>query len=289
GLRDETVRRFGLGYAPGAGDVLARHLRAKNFPLEDAVTAGLLLRRDRAEGPGGVFDRFRDRLMFPITDPSGKVVAFGGRVLPGRPATGDPPPKYLNSPESPLFRKGQMLYGLSQAFEAYLAAAEPLVEAYLEELAGPRRDAVGRHAEAAKEVTRILRRVRSPFERDALARLAAERLGVREESLREEGRPELASPGSEDAARAPEAAGGPEELLVELMAADPEVANRVRVENVIPDFAHPLWRRTAESLTAIVHDPAAVIDVVPPQLRDRVARRVLGEEAEEDRARAVAD
>ncbi|TMA53041.1 MAG: DNA primase [Deltaproteobacteria bacterium] len=392
GLRDETVRRFGLGYAPGAGDVLARHLRAKNFPLEDAITAGLLLRRDRAEGPGGVFDRFRDRLMFPITDPSGKVVAFGGRVLPGRPATGDPPPKYLNSPESPLFRKGQMLYGLFQArepirragravvvegyldaiacaqagveevvaplgtaltvdqlrvlrrlsevviacfdgdqagrraaarsfpalleaglwgrgaflpagedpdtfvrakgreaLEACLAAAEPLVEAYLEELAGPRRDAVGRHAEAAKEVTRILRRVRSPFERDALARLAAERLGVREESLREEGRPELASPGREDAARAPEAAGGPEELLVELMAADPEVANRVRVENVIPDFAHPLWRRTAESLTAIVHDPAAVIDVVPPQLRDRVARRVLGEEAEEDRARAVAD
>ena len=392
GLRDETVGRFGLGYSPGAGEALARHLRDRSFPPEDAITAGLVLRRDRPAGAGGVFDRFRDRLMFPITDPSGKVVAFGGRVLPGRPTTGDPPPKYLNSPESPLFRKGQMLYGLFQArepirrtgrailvegyldviacaqagveevvaplgtavtvdqlrglrrlsemviacfdgdqagrraaarsfptfleaglwgraaflpagedpdtfvrangreaLEACLAAAEPLVEAYLDELAGPRRDAVGRHAEAAKEVTRILRRVRSPFERDALARLAAERLGVREESLREGGQPEPEAPGRAEPAAAAAPSGGPEELLIELMAADPEVADRVRVENVIPDFVHPLWRRTAEALTAVGHDPMAGVDVVPPQLRDRVARRVLDEDAEEDRARAVAD
>src|SRR5439155_663416 len=84
---------FGCG--PGAGEVLARHLRAKSVPLEDALTAGLVMRRDRPDGAGGVLDRFRERIMFPITDTSGKVIAFGGRILPGRPASGEPPPKYL--------------------------------------------------------------------------------------------------------------------------------------------------------------------------------------------------
>ena len=75
------------------------------------------------------------------------------------------------------------------AFEARLAAAEPLVEAFVGELAGPDRTAVGRQAEAAREVARVLRRVRNPFEHDVLARLSAERLGVREEVLRGEAAP----------------------------------------------------------------------------------------------------
>jgi DNA primase len=61
---------------------------------------------------GGLLDRFRDRLIFPIADLRGRVIAFGGRVLPGTPTTGDPPPKYLNSPESPIFHKSRTLYGL---------------------------------------------------------------------------------------------------------------------------------------------------------------------------------
>src|SRR5207249_2504835 len=104
GVGGGAVRRVGLGYAPASGEALGRHLRAKGFPVEDCLTAGLLLRRDRPGAGSGLLDRFRDRLMFPISDAGGRIVAFGGRVLPGRPTAGDPPPKYLNSPESPLFR-----------------------------------------------------------------------------------------------------------------------------------------------------------------------------------------
>src|SRR5439155_16560517 len=101
GVSDDAVVRFGLGWASGTGDALARHLGARGIRNEDAVAAGLLLRRERPDARGAVFDRFRDRVIFPIADASGKVIAFGGRVLPGRPATDDPPPKYLNSAESP--------------------------------------------------------------------------------------------------------------------------------------------------------------------------------------------
>ncbi len=136
GLSEEVIERFGLGWAPGAGEALARHLRTKGLPLEDALTAGLVMRRDRPDGAGGVLDRFRDRLMFPITDASGKTIAFGGRILPGRPASGDPPPKYLNSAESPVFRKGHTLYGLALARDAIRKADRAVVvEGYLDVIA----------------------------------------------------------------------------------------------------------------------------------------------------------
>jgi DNA primase len=391
GVDDEQRRRFRLGYAPGSGDALVRHLAARRIAAEDGLRAGLVLRRERPEGRSVLVDRFRDRLMFPITDTAGKVIAFGGRVLPGRPVTGDPPPKYLNSAESPLFRKGHTLYGLFQArdairrrgravvvegyldviacaqagieevvaplgtaltadqlrvlrrfsesviacldgdeagrraaarsfpvfleaglwgrgaflpagedpdtfvrsqgaaaLEACLAAAEPLVEPYLAELAGPQRDAVGRRAAAARDVTRILKRVRSPFERDALARLAAERLGVREEMLREEGLPEVAP--AVPVLPVGDALHGPEALLVELMAADPRITQRVDAENVIAEFEHAGWRRAAETLVTLGDaDRTAVLETLPREVRDRVVRRLLGEGVEEDRERAVAD
>src|SRR5262249_25039847 len=101
--------------------------------LEDAIVAGLLLRRD---GRDGAFDRFRERVMFPIGDGAGKVIAFGGRILPGRPASGDPPPKYLNSSESPIFRTGHTLYGLAQAREAIRRTGRAIVvEGYLDGIA----------------------------------------------------------------------------------------------------------------------------------------------------------
>src|SRR5206468_222829 len=82
GLSEEMIERFGLGWAPGAGEALARHLRTRGLPLEDALAAGLVMRRDRPDGRAGVLDRFRDRLMLPLTDASGKTIAFGGRILP---------------------------------------------------------------------------------------------------------------------------------------------------------------------------------------------------------------
>jgi len=102
------IEAFRLGYAPPGWDRLTQHLAQEGVPLEKAVAAGVL-----AEKEGRIYDRFRDRLMVPILDPSGRVVAFSGRTL-------DPngQPKYLNSPESPIFKKRELLFGLPQAREA---------------------------------------------------------------------------------------------------------------------------------------------------------------------------
>jgi DNA primase len=110
GLAAETIERLGLGYAPPGWETLRAHLVAKRFRGEDLLQAGLAL--PRKEG-GGEYDRFRDRLIFPIRDVAGRTLAFGGRAL-------DPEatPKYINSPETPLYKKGQHLYGLDQAREA---------------------------------------------------------------------------------------------------------------------------------------------------------------------------
>jgi len=391
GLTEETIERFALGWAPGAGEALARHLRAQGLPLDDALTAGLVLRRDRPDGRAGVFDRFRERVMFPITDTSGKVIAFGGRILPGRPAGGDPPPKYLNSAESPIFRKGHTLYGLAlardairkadraivvegyldvialaqagigevvaplgtaltadqlrllrrftetvvacfdgdpagrraaarsfpvfleaglwgrgaflpagedpdtfvraqgrEALEHVLAAAEPLVEAFVVELAGPRQDAVGRRAEAAREIARLLKRVREPHEFDVLVRLAAQRLGVREETLRSEGAPGITPSAAPDESHAP----GAEATLVELAAEDATLAERLAACGVIAEFQHPEWRRAAEALAH--HDESerrALVQSLPRAVRDRVVRWLLDEprRAAAERERAFAD
>ena len=116
GLDLDTLRRFRLGYAPDGRDALKRAL-AKNFPEPLLVEAGLVHRRDDG---GDSFDYFRHRVMFPIGDRRGRIIAFGGRVLD------DGQPKYLNSPETPLFHKGRVLYGWAQA---RLAAAKPVVGA----------------------------------------------------------------------------------------------------------------------------------------------------------------
>jgi DNA primase len=177
-----------------------------------------------------------------------------------------------------------------EAFEAIAAQAEPLVEAYLKDRAGAERDAVGRRAETAREVGRILKRVRNPLEFDVLVRLAADRLGVREEALRAEGaaeRPADAPAPARSTGRAPSA----EEMLVELMASDPGVAGRLQREHIIEEFEHPLWRRTAEAVLAATEtgDRSQLVQALPRELRDRVVQRLLGELDDEDRERALAD
>jgi DNA primase len=390
GLDEATVDRFALGYAPGGGDALARALRTQGIPIEDAITVGLVMRRTG----GGLLDRFRDRVMFPIHDTSGRVVAFGGRILPGRPVAGDPPPKYLNSPESPLFHTGQTLYGLAAArdairrreravvvegyldvialaqagigevvaplgtaltadqlrilrrfsdtvvacfdgdaagrraaarsfpafleaglwgravflpsgadpdsfvreqgaaaLETLLARPEPLIEAYLDGLAGGARDAVGRQAAAADEIVRLLKRVRNPHEYNVLARLAGERLGVGERLLRAEAAPDAPPPAPTPRGRAPVEAVGAEELLVELVASDGRLAARVRAENVLGEFEDVRLREVAETLLAAdaEGDRAALVQTLPRAVRDRVARRLLEEAEEDSRERELAD
>lgn len=121
GVNGETAKLFGIGLAPDAWDALTRL-----FPdPRHALDAGLLIERD---GRDGAYDRFRNRVMFPIRDTRGRVIGFGGRTLANDPA------KYLNSPETPLFHKGRNLYGLFEAKQSAKAALPYLivVEGYMD-------------------------------------------------------------------------------------------------------------------------------------------------------------
>src|SRR5262245_30873783 len=108
-IHEDTARAFGLGYAPPDG--LARAFENVKAPLADAESLGLIGKSTRG---GGWFDRFRSRLMFPITDLAGKTIAFGGRLL----TAVEGQPKYLNSQESPLFQKRRSVFGLAGARDA---------------------------------------------------------------------------------------------------------------------------------------------------------------------------
>jgi DNA primase len=125
GLTDETVEQFRLGFAPAGWDRLAVFLRSQRVTEEDAVRAGLLVRSER-----GLRDRFLNRLIFPIMDGEGRPIAFGGRAME------EVGPKYLNSPETPIFTKGRTLYGLPQARQQIQAAGHAVVvEGYMDLIA----------------------------------------------------------------------------------------------------------------------------------------------------------
>jgi DNA primase len=126
GIGPEVIDRWELGYAPDVGEALASHLRRKGFRLADCQA--LFLVED--DGTGGFYDKFRGRLIFPIRNERGDLVAFGGRVL------GDGIPKYINSGDTPLYRKSRVLYGMQHAKEP-MRAGEPavLVEGYLDVIA----------------------------------------------------------------------------------------------------------------------------------------------------------
>lgn len=123
GISGETAAAFGLGYAPDAWDFLVRLLGTTTAARESLVRAGLAIRKDG----GGCYDRFRDRVMFPIHDYRGRIIGFGGRIID----KGEP--KYLNSPETPLFHKGRELYGLFRARENIRKAGRVVVvEGYMD-------------------------------------------------------------------------------------------------------------------------------------------------------------
>ena len=110
GLEDATIDDFRLGFAPDSRDGLLSHLKRENVPIDKIVEAGLAIQPD--DNNREPYDRFRGRVMFPINDRRGRAIAFGGRVM------GAGEPKYLNSPETPLFHKGANLYCLDRAREA---------------------------------------------------------------------------------------------------------------------------------------------------------------------------
>ena len=133
GLGPEVQKAFRIGYAPGERYALRDHLAGRNVPKEVMVELGLLVTGEDVAVP---YDRFRDRVMFPICDAKGRVVAFGGRAM-----SADVPAKYLNSPDTPLFNKGRLLYNLHRARKAVhdrgtVVAVEGYVDVIALSLAG---------------------------------------------------------------------------------------------------------------------------------------------------------
>jgi DNA primase len=121
GVPDEVAETFGIGFTPDPSSAgwsfVTSRLQAMKLPVAAIEKAGLAVKKDR----GGYYDRFRDRIMFPIMDVSGQVVAFGGRIL------GEGQPKYMNSPESPVFDKSRLLFGLFQHRETIRQCRRALV------------------------------------------------------------------------------------------------------------------------------------------------------------------
>jgi len=111
GFADELIAEFNLGYAPNSWDSLGSYLLSKDYTLSEAIESGLVVSR---EGGRKFYDRFRGRVMFPLRDHRGQVVGFSGRVVGKgqRLSSGGEAPKYINTPETPVFRKGRFLYGL---------------------------------------------------------------------------------------------------------------------------------------------------------------------------------
>ena len=126
GLIQDTIDRFQVGYALNQWDALLRYLTNKGYTPADVAQAGLIIER---EDKSGYYDRFRGRVIFPIRDHQGRAIGFGGRVLD------DGVPKYLNSPQTPLFDKGGVLFGLDQAKQGIRIAGEAvIVEGYMDVL-----------------------------------------------------------------------------------------------------------------------------------------------------------
>jgi DNA primase len=120
GVSAEAVKLFRLGAAPPSWDDTVNWAKSKNYELPLVEKAGLILRKEET---GNYYDRFRGRLMFPICDEQGRVVAFSGRVLPGD----DSPAKYVNSPETPIFTKSKIFFGLDKSKRAILDAGFAIV------------------------------------------------------------------------------------------------------------------------------------------------------------------
>ncbi|AKN33661.1 DNA primase [Clostridium carboxidivorans P7] len=122
GITEKTIRSFGLGYSANSWDGLLRHLKKKGFTELDMLSNGLIIKSQK----GSYYDRFRNRIIFPVFDYRGRVIGFGGRVMD------DSKPKYLNSPETTLFKKGVNLYGLNFAIKNNRERMLIIVEGYMD-------------------------------------------------------------------------------------------------------------------------------------------------------------
>lgn len=127
GLAESALEAFEIGYAPNAWETCLRHLRERGYSDQELLDCGLVTERET----GGVYDRFRHRIMIPIRDPRGRMAGFGARVVDP-----DDVPKFLNSPQTPIFDKGKLLFGLDKARKPIRAADQAvIVEGYFDVIA----------------------------------------------------------------------------------------------------------------------------------------------------------
>lgn len=257
GLQDATIKRFGLGYAPADRMAVLAALRHEGIPDEMAVEAGLARRGD----DGRVFGYFKDRAIFPIADTQGRAVAFGARAL------GDAQPKYLNSPEGPLFHKGETLYGLDLAREpAHKSGEIIVVEGYMDVIALaeaglPNAVAPLGTAITEAQIKRLWRISEAPtlcLDGDAAGRKAAGRAALRALPILEPGR---------SLKFAMLAGGDPDDL--------------VRQEG--PGALRQAIDAATSLVDVVWHDEAAKIDARQPEQRAALDRRL------HDLAREVQD
>jgi len=396
GLDERLIEQFNLGFAP-RGDRLVGVFHKEGLPLKDGVHAGLLVEKE----PGRYRDRFFDRIIFPIVDPGGKIVGFGGRVM------GDGMPKYLNSPETPLFHKGAQLYGLGQAREgirskdrvlvvegyldvlalvqfgvtevvatlgtaltpdhvrilsrytkniialfdgdtaghkaaarsleifleaglwgqaAFLPKGEdpdsfvrkhgkdaleqvvdraiPVADFYLNWLQTTHGTSLGARSQVAAEVSRVLGKIRNPFDHDLLARRAAELLGIREELLRQtasrisDGHRQSAQrvgsrPARPTNLRSPQREDMAETSLVALMLRFPAVLPRLR-EQSLEKLVSEKWRDVVRAILANrddQQDVGSLTQNMPPERASAISALALkGQEfKEEERDKMTGD
>ena len=133
GLNDGTIEAFGLGYAPNSWDAGLKHFTSKGYEQADLIASGLVTEREEDEDPGisVVYDRFRNRIMFPIRDERGRMAGFGARIVNPQDV-----PKFLNSPQTAVFEKGHILYGLDRAKKGIRTEDQAvIVEGYLDVIA----------------------------------------------------------------------------------------------------------------------------------------------------------
>ncbi len=386
GVEEQAARKFHLGYAPANGQGLVQSLRKDGVSMADAVSIGILSEK----GKDHYREKFFGRLMFPILDPSGKVVGFGGRVI------GEGLPKYLNSQDTPLFHKGSQLYGLYQAKEAIRSMDRVVVvEGYLDVIALSQAgfpcvvatlgtaltpdhvrilkrytknvialfdgDEAGRKAAArsfeifleggllgqgaflplgddpdtfvrsngkdaleeiiqqaipladfyftwlqglyggklegksqiAQEISRVLTKVKNPFEYDLLTRRAAESLGIREELIRKSQAqnsqvqdPRRSSPERESPTLMPEDKA--ESTLVTLMLRFPSAVQRLEGETGLEQIFSPRWWEVVDKILCMWREhggleQARLTQDLAPDLASTVtALMIQGENIEEN-------
>lgn len=168
GLTDRTINSAQLGWAPDGWDALGKHLRQRGVSEQDQIEVGLATRRES----GGAYDRFRGRIIFPIRNQAGQVLGFGGRNL------GDEHPKYLNSPETPIFSKGACLYLIDSAVQAVRERGEVvIVEGYMDALVAHQHEDVNVVATLGTALTEQQLRILKRFTANLILALDADTAG----------------------------------------------------------------------------------------------------------------